>query len=487
MIKKNKKINLKNILLVFSLIVLNFFMSCFCFSLPNSANAVTVTGYSSVLGDLKIDDNFSEEDFPENSEDTSVQLIQIAESTGGELFIYTYQPSAKVRQFELTTISISQTLYNNAKWQLYDLKLLDSDGVFAKYKVKDIELKSDVVRYYDITELHRKFDEDIDVQPDNGNTITEIACDVSKQWTICTLEGEVYYNCIETETILITDKYVGFVEYEDGFSLKSLFYDKSCQSHFVAFSTDHDIERLIEADVSYISQSRSYYLENQDIYSVLGSPIKNSITLNHTQKAEYETSHWFTKYKYSWDRIQSVNDFIDSTADVNVYSATPVDTYSKTLLTDDAKSKINNMQWVLRFTETNFKSTVKEINTGTPFVSIPTVVTQIDETAISDVTILRLKFETDGIVYNLGVVDNKANGSGISDSYTDWTIELSETFKSIMKVIGYILLVIIAVALLSLLAVFTPVFKLVGKGILAILKVAWWIISSPIYLFKNKK
>ena len=56
-----------------------------------------------------------------------------------------------------------------------------------------------------------------------------------------------------------------------------------------------------------------------------------------------------------------------------------------------------------------------------------------------------------------------------------------------MKVIGYILLVIIAVALLSLLAVFTPVFKLVGKGILAILKVAWWIISSPIYLFKNKK
>ena len=34
---------------------------------------------------------------------------------------------------------------------------------------------------------------------------------------------------------------------------------------------------------------------------------------------------------------------------------------------------------------------------------------------MSDVTILRLKFETDGVVYNLGVVDNKQTSSVIPD------------------------------------------------------------------------
>lgn len=482
--KKNKKF--KSWLFIFPLIILNLFISCFGLTSSLVANAVTVTGYTGVLSDLRIDDNFNEEDFPVNSEDTNLELIQIAESTGGELFIYTYQPSAKEYQFELTTISISQTLYNNAKWELYDLKLIDSDGVFAKYKVKGIDLKSDVVRYYDITEIHRKFNEEIDTQPDNGNIITEVAINISKQWTVCTLEGKVYYECIETETILITDKYVGFVEYEDGFSLKSLIYDSACQSHFVAFSTDHDIERLIEADVSFVSQSRSYYKDNLDIYSSMGTAVTNSITLNHTDKAEHNTSHWFTKYTYSWDRIQSIDDFFNSTADVNIYSSTLLDTYGKTILTDEAKERMNNMQWVLRFKETDYKEI--DIQSGDPFVgSLKYYYTKIEETAISDVTILRLKFETDGVVYNLGVVDNKANGTGISDSYTDWTVEVSDTFKEIMKAVSYVLLIVLVIVLLSLLGVLTPIFKFIWKCILKLLKVVWWVLSSPIYLFKNKK
>ena len=483
--KKQKKSKFS--FLVVSMLILCFLFSCFSFVPSIIAKAVTVTGYSGVLGDLRIDDNFNEEDFPSNPEDKSLELIQIAESTVGELFLYIYQPSAKSHQFELTTVSISQTLYNNAKWELYNLKLIDSDGVFSKYKVNDLELKSDVVRYYDITEIHRKFDSEIDTQPNNGNTITEVAHDVSKQWTVCTLEGKVYYNCVDTETILITDKYVGFVQYDDGFSLKSLIYDSACQSHFVAFSTDYDIERLIEADVSFVSQSRSYYVDNLDVYSSMGTPITHSITLNHTQKAEYETSHWFTTYKYSWDRIQSASEFLNSTADVDIYSKTPVDTYGKNLLTEDAKSNISNKQWVLRFCETDYREMGVDYFFPVTGVPINNYYTRIDETAISDVTILRLKFETDGVVYNLGVVDNKANGSGISDSYSEWTVELSETFKSIMKVVGYILIVIIVVALLSLLAVFTPIFKVVGKGIMAVLKVVWWVLCSPIYLFKSKK
>ena len=482
--KKRKKI--KSLFLILPLILLTIFTSCFSLISSLSARAVTVTGYTGVLSDLRIDDDFKEEDFPVNADDTSLELIQIAESTGGELFIYVYQPSAKENQFELTTITISQTLYNNAKWDLYDLKLIDSDGVFSKYKVKGLELKSDVVRYYDITEIHRKFDESIDVQPDNGNITTEVAHDVSKQWTVITLDGKVYYNCVETETILITEKYVGFVEYEDGFSLKSLIYDSACQSHFVAFSTDHNIERLIEADVSYISQTRSYFRDNLDIYSSMGSQVNHSITLDYTQKAEFETSNWFTKVTYSWDRIQSSSDFLSSTADVSLFSATPINSYGKTVLNDDTKTNISNMQWVLRFAETSYTEVERVV--ANPYVgSVRDYYTQVDETAISDVTILRLKFETDGVVYNLGVVDNKTNGNGLSDSYTDWTVEVSETFTEIMKAIGYVLLVVLAIVFLSLLGALAPIFKLIWSFILKLLKVVWWVLSSPIYLFNGKK
>lgn len=484
--EKKKRKKLKSWLLVLPLIILNLFISCFRLTSSFVANAVTVTGYTGVLSDLKIDDNFNEEEFPVNAEDTNLELIQIAESTGGELFIYTYQPSAKEYQFELTTISISQTLYDNAKWELYNLKLIDSDGVFAKYKVKGIELKSDVVRYYDITEIHRKFNKEIDSQPDNGNTITEVAINVSKQWTVCTLDNNIYYNCIETETILINDKYVGFVEYKDGFSLKSLIYNSACQSHFVAFSTDHQIDKLIEADISFVSQTRSYYENYLDVYSSMGTAVTNSITLNHTDKAEYNTIHWFTRYSYSWDRIQSISEFFNSTTNVNVYNSTSINSYGKTLLTEEAKEKMNNMQWVLRFAETDY--TEKEIVVANPFVgSMRDYFNKIDETAISDVTILRLKFETDGVVYNLGVVDNKANGNGISDSYTDWTIETSDTFKEIMKSVGYILLIVIIIVILSLLGAITPVFKFILNCISKLLKVVWWILCSPIYLFKGKK
>jgi len=140
----------------------------------------------------------------------------------------------------------------------------------------------------------------------------------------------------------------------------------------------------------------------------------------------------------------------------------------------------------LRFTETDYTYTYHDwiSPSGGHFRNY---FKKINETAISDVTILRLKFETDGVVYNLGVVDNKANGTGISDSYTDWTVEVSDTFKEIMKAVGYVLLIVLVIVLLSLLGVLAPIFKFIWNCILKLLKVVWWVLSSPIYLFKNKK
>jgi len=50
------------------------------------------TDYTDALEDLQKDENFNVEEYPDNAKDYSIQVIQIAESTAGELFIYTYQP-----------------------------------------------------------------------------------------------------------------------------------------------------------------------------------------------------------------------------------------------------------------------------------------------------------------------------------------------------------------------------------------------------------
>lgn len=53
--------------------------------------------YSGVLDDLKKDSSFDESFYPVVANDYSLQMIQIAESVNGELFLYVYQPSGQAK------------------------------------------------------------------------------------------------------------------------------------------------------------------------------------------------------------------------------------------------------------------------------------------------------------------------------------------------------------------------------------------------------
>ena len=114
--------------------------------------------YTNVLEDLTKDESFNVEDYPAIADDYSLQVIQIAESVNGELFVYVYQPSDATKDLTATTIRMSQSIGENAKWKDYDLTLLNTEGVLDKYRVEGITILSDVVRYYDIAAIHRAFD-----------------------------------------------------------------------------------------------------------------------------------------------------------------------------------------------------------------------------------------------------------------------------------------------------------------------------------------
>ena len=387
------------------------------------------TSYSNVLDDLRKDENFSPILYPTKVDDYSLQVIQVAESTGGELFVYVYQPSGQAKGLKASSINISlKPRQDIADVRNYKLTLLNSSGVFYKYLVDGLTVSTADTRYYTITTIYRSFDKTIDEDADHGNEVTEVDYEVAKEYCFATINGEPVSRVLDIETIEITDKFVGFVRYSDGFKL----YVGACDSHFVAFNTDRDIDRLLEADVYYTSQSYSYLSavgvgENE----TFGDKQDNYAYLDYTQKVEYTGGGLFAP-TYIWDRIETVEQFIaENDTFQNVYSGAIIDVNVANQITDEGKEALKGKKWVLRFAETSY-------SLGGGYGS-----TYSSSTLVGDVTILRLKFETDGIVYNLGTIDNKQTGSDKPINDEHYEVGLSDMGKWILAIIAIIVLLII--------------------------------------------
>lgn len=417
---------------------------------PVIAKAESTVTYTNVLEDLQRDSSFSKENYPENATDYSLQLIQLAESSDKELFVYVYQPSGQLKGLVASSINISTTINDAVSYHNYKLELLNADGVFFKYKVSDFVVKDDAVRYYAITSVYRKWDKTIDPATGNDNTVTEVNYNVSKQYAFGTINGKPYVNCVDIDTIVVTDKFVGFVRYENGFTL----YNSACDSHFVAFNTDKPIDKLLEADVYYTTQSYNWnwtaFVGEKETF---GTKQDNYSYLKYTDKVEHTGEGWFAG-TYKWDRIQTVDDFISGENRENIFHGAVLDVKVSTKLTDSALNELKGKKWVLRFTETAYSFTPDYTGTGSQYSS---------STVVGDVTILRLKFETDGITYNLGTIDNKQTGGKDPSNSTDIDVSLNDTGKKLAALI----MLILAIVLLA------PVLPYIFKAVV-------WIVMLPI-------
>ena len=439
--------NLYKRYVVFALL-LTVCMALFIGLYPATAYAAIQDGveYSSPVEDLKSDPDFDESLYPANEKDYSLQVVQIAESTDGELLVYVYQPSNGTKDYTATSINISTAINDSLYYKNYELELLSRDGVFCKYQVKDFTVKEDMLRYYDISSIFRLYDKDVDegLPEYNENDINEVSYEVGKLYTAITLNGNVTYSCLDTETIVIQNKYVGYLRYSNGFKL----YQDKCDSWFVAFSTDKSIDRLMEADVDYMIQDYTWFTDPNQGYQKFeshGELTKKSVTLNYTDVAGSTADGWFA-HEYTWNRIESVDDFIANED-----------------LTEEAKKDLSNMDWVLRFTETNY--TYRSDSSG-EYCTMSNV---------SEVSILRLKFETDGVIYNLGVVDNKqspAEGQTPDNNNTDELDWPSFGDMGFIDIISTIILLVLIVFLVILCAPILPY----------IIKLVIWLIMLPFKL-----
>ncbi len=432
-----------------------------------AVHAATSSVYSNVLDDLKKDSNFSESYYPEKVDDYRLQVIQLAESSDKELFVYVYQPSGQTKDFTASSINISTTINDDISYYNYKLSKCNSSGVFYKYVVKDFAVLDVATRYYEITAIYRPFVGTIDTPASDGNEITEVDYDVSKRYCFSEINGQPFVSVVDIQTIEITDKFVGYIRYYDGFK----FYTSgACDSHFVAFNTDKPIDKLLEADVYYTTQSYEKRFLSDGAHESFGEESVEYAYLKHTQKVEHTGNGLFAG-TYKWDRIEPISQFLaENDFSQNVYSGVLFDVSVGRYLTDEEKKILQNKKWVLRFKETPYESSYVSDQ-----FSIQT------STLVGNVTILRLKFETDGITYNLGTIDNKQSGSSeaIGGQDTDITFNPKpDRIALIFGLLGLILFIVFCYPVLQ------PVLTAIVKGIV-------WVFTAPFKalskLIKKKK
>lgn len=424
------------------LLAICLLLSCFLFTLPTPIFASdNQKEYSSVLIDLQKDTKFHIEDYPVVLEDYSLNVIQIAESTDKELFVYVYQPSGLFGGLQASSINISTS---NLNFVNYKLSFSNSYGTVYKYLVEDFVVSTETTREYEITAIYRPFDKTIDKELTNGNIIIGVDYPVSKKWIFTTTEIGTTLYCHDIETIEITDKYVGFARVKtESFAGGSRWVDR----HFVAFSTDKRIDKLVQADVWYTSQFCAIDF-TFGAHASYGDKESHQVTVNYDTKVQVGTGNggflFWQKYTYTWDEIQTVVDFIDSVELENMYSMAIFDVHEESKITGDSVNNLYEQQWVLNFATTEFKDDA--------------MVGLRAKTLVGDVSILRLQFETDGVVYNMGAIDNQQSGS--EEPINSWTTTFSLN-KFFAMFLGIVLLILIIV--------FCP----------WLFKVIWWIISAP--------
>ena len=480
----------KFIFLIISIITL-----CISFVTTNTVYAYSEN--TNVLDDLKKDSNFIESDYKIlsvkelneiNTDDNSynnlgfLNVIQIAESSNKRLFIYVYNPTYDTLKFDAKKININTNI-SEKKYLPYDLELINSNGVFSKYVVKNFLLPDEEVRMYEISSIYRDYEKSIDGEDNFDETTLLKAETVGQRWTVLTNSNSVNYIMKKIDVITITASYYDHIRYITGKGFVSSFPKgdlcgtgifssgtQAVDSHYVVFSTDRQMDELLDADVYFTYQCSDmvyiwenflsgswHYVEEEGFIHI--NEFNNNIEIK-SGSSFYDSQ--------SLKRILTAKDFLEDSS-VNLADTTKAEI-------NDIISSSNNTTWMLRYFESDYQFS----STGGESTSV----SDIYDVDVTSATILRLKFETDGVIYNLGVVDDIKDPGNIPGGNND----INDTTKDTLKLILILVFGLLVLYLFSYIKPVSDVVVMILKSILSIIvfivKLPYTIINA---LFGDKK
>ena len=155
------------------------------------------------------------------------------------------------------------------------------------------------------------------------------------------------------------------------------------------------------------------------------------------EEVSFTSEGWYNYGNFEWNRIQTVDEFISGEDSERLYEGAIFDVTTYNKISDESREYLNSCKWVLRFAETEYM--VNKNATG---------VVNWNRYIVGNVTILRLKFVTAGVTYNLGVVDNMQTGSSIPSNVSGTEVTLSDEFSEFLTA----LLIIVAIVILIVLS-----------------------------------
>lgn len=469
MIKKQVKNSYICVLLVLLLLV-TMLVSGWCI-LPAFADTEQ---YTSVLDDLQADSAFNISDWDNTQLHPDTELMQIAESVDRQLFIYVHIVGDDLG-FEKIVFNTSM-VFSELDFRSYDIELVSSESGFYKYIVKDYKTPQDDYHTYSITRLEYPVDSPVQ----GTQQITYEYFPVEQIWTVRKNGSKVEYSYEYLKTIQITDKYVG--SHNDGVEdyLLDTQYSSWTDTFYIAFSTDLLMENLIEAQIEY---TMNVSIAGGKVISY-GDPTKPiNVVINCDQVSQFEQDTKATWWIVSWKTGTEKRTFKSILK--------PDDFKKNTGITVPKRKDGSSFDWVVTFYNHTYHFDWPGEKVTSWFVP-------------GDATILRLKYETDGVCYNLGVLDNRTTyippklkfGGSMSFWQYVWNciVKLFKGTADFIETVVAVAAIFVAVALLPILlfvisllspsfgAVMKTILKCIGKALKWLLKGLWWLISAPFRL-----
>ena len=421
------------------LIIMMMLLIFVFFIFPNCVDAA-VTYYSDVLDDLRTDPNFNVADFEKftlnelkdlNNDDNEendlsiVKVIHVAESVNDELYIYTYEPTLGNFNVEITSLLIAFNYTHNGIVKdpvIKDLELVSTYSVFRKYRVLDYQISSEGYRFYNIVSLYREPNSELDNMSEPS--LSEKAIEVGQQWALYSLNDDYTVEMNTFETVEIDYTISSSIRFNNGINFDSLMgVHKKGDAHFIGFTCDeYTIKKVFDADISFKTQYVSY--SSTSGYTEDPASERQYRTLTQYQTAEFKGTGIGGK-TFNWFRISKGDSFVEKMEEQGLeFDA-------------DAREKTKSSDYVFAYLET--QRTSSDSMASYQYRTYYNVL---------EVSVIRLHFQDiHDNVYNLGVVSDKVNSTGVAGSNNpsilDDLDDIKELIQKVFAFIGVILLIIL--------------------------------------------
>lgn len=437
--------------------------------------AHAATSSSEVLADLRKDKDFDESDYPYVKDDYGLYVIQVAESNNKELFIYAYQPCHDTYDLKGTKVSISYGYSVNGAGlspNLYNLSLISTSGTLDKYYVDGFTVPNDGDRYYNIVEIFRMINVEIDGEQDETNPKTDKAYPVGQQWYVCDLNDSKHYEMNTFDTLYADTVFTGNFKFQDGITWNDFMWtDFPTDCWFFCFNVEeYVIKHIFDADLFYsIKHILDSYgasgIGTSENHDITETDFRYNQVVRLTDKDVMSHSGVGLLAKdFEWNRISSSADFLDKVESQGV------------TVTDTQLEKIKSSQWVFTFLETERSHS----SSGSGLVGgVPYYFDEYED--VFDVGLLRLHFQdVTGAYYDLGVVNDLTDPDNIADGIgaADFSI-MFEDFWELFKKAIYIICGVIG--LLLIIPFISPILTILKY----ILKALFYVVSLPFKLIKS--